>query len=352
MYLRQDHSLYLPKEDFHAVSVATSHLYHARYRRKVLSIVDSLTILDWKPREEPTSNYQNFDGFLDQFDPFPISTQFQKANKPWNNKFWRNETHHSLLYFSDRDICRVVKKFKKAGSTKRHVLLAQFNENWGLFSSNITNRTAPWGNLEDYWDNRGCTKKDVMEYLNHDNVLAVITVQHQALRHPKVHSIPLGILNKHELLFAMRRPLVNRSQLLMVNSSPTETRMPQIVSVLSAFSDTGVVNSYGASLENYYKELQMSKFLLSPSGLGWDTYRIWEALYLGAIPVVERYGREDGWHRTLDALPVVWVESFQDPGFNPNFLEKEYERIVDCIETYELEKLTKKYWKSFVESYL
>ena len=184
-------------------------------------------------------------------------------------------------------------------------------------------------------------------------ISSVITVQHQALRHPEVHSIPLVrcIKTSYYLPF-VELWIIAPNQLLMVNSSPTETRMPQIVSVISAFSDTGVVNSYGASLENYYKELQMSKFVLSPSGLGWDTYRIWEALYLGAIPVVERYGREDGWHRTLDALPVVWVESFQDPGFNPNFLEKEYEKIVDCIDTYELEKLTKKYWKSVVESYL
>ena len=108
---------------------------------------------------------------------------------------------------------------------------------------------------------------------------------------------------------------------------------------------------YISTLDEYNDQLRRSKFIMCPSGLGWDTYRLWEALYFGTIPVVERYNRQDGWHRTLENLPIVWVETFED--LNPEFLEREYEKIVTAdFSKYNFEKLTIPYWKSFVESLL
>ena len=72
----------------------------------------------------------------------------------------------------------------------------------------------------------------------------------------------------------------------------------------------------------YYTQMRCSRFVLCPSGLGWDTYRLWEALSLGAIPIVED---SPGWIRVLDDLPVVIVQTFED--VTPQLLENEYERI-------------------------
>ena len=328
-------------------SIANQHLFHSRYRRKVLSVVNASTILDWKPRSD-----EEFEVFVDQFRSLPEYIHFEKNDEARRTRFWKNETHRSLIYYPHRNICTIVEKFQEGGSVKQHVLLSQFNENWGLFSSSVPNRTAPWGDIEKYLVERGCTLEEVVAYLDNSNTLAVITVQHQYFSHPKVHSIPLGVLYKEELLSAMYKPLVNRSQLLMINSSPTKLRDAQIETVLSNFKETGVTNSYGESLENYYMELRRSKFIACPSGLGWDTYRIWEALYLGTIPVIERYHRQDGWHRTLDNLPIVWVESFQDSAFNESYLWKEYKKVTNHLEFFEIEKLTKCYWKKLVLSYL
>ena len=38
---------------------------------------------------------------------------------------------------------------------------------------------------------------------------------------------------------------------------------------------------------DHYLEAAQSKFVLCPSGLGFDTYRLWETLMLGSIPIVE-----------------------------------------------------------------
>jgi hypothetical protein len=90
----------------------------------------------------------------------------------------------------------------------------------------------------------------------------------------------------------------------MVNSRAYETRIRQIQAVLKTFNGT-VKNTFGQEWDDYYDEMRRSKFIMCPSGLGWDTYRVWEAFYLGTIPVVEKYSRTDGWFRTVDDLPIV-----------------------------------------------
>ena len=76
--------------------------------------------------------------------------------------------------------------------------------------------------------------------------------------------------------------------------------------VIEAFNYT-VVNSY--KLENqgfvdHYEETALSKFVLCPSGLGMDSYRIWETIILGSIPIVES---NPGFDRFV-ALPVLYVK--------------------------------------------
>jgi hypothetical protein len=54
--------------------------------------------------------------------------------------------------------------------------------------------------------------------------------------------------------------------------------------------------------------LSRSKFVLSPPGAGPDCFRTWEAIYLGAIPIVLR----SHWPFNHLALPVLVVESFEN----------------------------------------
>ena len=67
-----------------------------------------------------------------------------------------------------------------------------------------------------------------------------------------------------------------------------------------------------------------SKFVLCPPGLGADSYRIWEVLYLGAIPVVERTG--GGWDDIFLDLPVLLVDDFGD--VTQELLEASYPRLL------------------------
>ncbi|KAG7367640.1 hypothetical protein IV203_030311 [Nitzschia inconspicua] len=226
-----------------------------------------------------------------------------------------------------------------------HVAILHLNENWGAFSGYVPNRTVNWASMNQTFGN--CGYDEAMSYLNHPNTLAVVTVQFQNMAHPKVHSLPLGLSDALHSAPGVDQ-FFNRTQLLMINAAASPERKGQIETVIRNFNGT-VQNTYGQGhgVDSYINELQRSKFIMSPSGMGWDCYRHWEALVYGAIPIIEHYNRSDGWFRVFDGLPVSWVSTFEE--VTPEFLHSEYVRHSN-VQNYAFEKLTSAYWINFIHS--
>jgi hypothetical protein len=63
------------------------------------------------------------------------------------------------------------------------------------------------------------------------------------------------------------------------------------------------------SLTNYVDKLKRSKFVVCPEGAGLDTYRTWEALYAGAIPIVTNSNMNK---RFANLLPMLLVDNFTE----------------------------------------
>ncbi|CAB9505482.1 expressed unknown protein [Seminavis robusta] len=244
-----------------------------------------------------------------------------------------------------------------------HVLFFQLNENWGGLSQAIPGKTANWTPdlIRQEWKKEGCKNSTVFRYLDHPDTLLAITTQFQIFDHPKVHSLPLGIQKVSKAQFLLeqlaqqqrQQPPPQRTQLLMVNSKARSMRKAAIDAVLRNFKGTGLKNTFGkddAAVSNYYAEMQRSKFIFSPGGLGFDCYRHWEALYLGTVPVLEHLNRTDGWFRTFRDLPVAWIDSYDN--LTPAFLEREYRRIIRRARDYKYEKLTKQWWARFIQSHV
>ena len=256
------------------------------------------------------------------------------------------------------DACAASKLFQRYHKTKPHILIGGLNENWGLFSYYEPNRTADWGPMGVGWD---CTLDNIMEYLDHPNLLAVFTIQHQELSHPKVWSIPLGISREDVLPFVdnlefvwkfIQKPSVEKTRLLTMNfRALPEYRKDISDQIIRNFGESIVNHSYVLAMDRdmYYESLRVSKFVLCPSGIGYDTYRMWEVLYMGSIPIVERTRRGGGWEKTADKLPVLWVDDFAL--VTPDLLAKEYLRMTKRTD-YQFERLTMDWWVSFVHSYL
>jgi hypothetical protein len=348
--------LYVSLHDFDGGKSSTLQQtkFHEDVAREIQALLldNESAIMEW--------NMNGFESFLGLFPHDDVTSTGTTTDPSWEESIW-SSNQKKLFVHTTSGLCPISKQFKRSGSVKRHILIANLNENWGALSTPILNRTVDWGDLEKHWKRDGCDKDDIMEYLDHDRTLAVFTTQHQFMDHPKVHSIPLGVKNRGLILRHLSKNQVTRTELLMVNANGSDNRNNQVESVLKSFHDAGyssLKNTYKAGggahidpLENYYDQMRRSKVIMCPSGMGWDTYRLWEALYLGTIPVVEKYNRQDGWHRTLDDLPIIWVNTFED--MSPKFLEKEYRKIVRRgSESFNFEKLTIQFWQDFVESFL
>ena len=83
-------------------------------------------------------------------------------------------------------------------------------------------------------------------------------------------------------------------------------------SSLRQISSCGFSNTYGVDtsaynrLLEYYKKLAKTRFVVSPLGVGLDSYRSWESLYLGAYPIV----RTSSLDELYENLPVRKANNF------------------------------------------
>jgi hypothetical protein len=73
----------------------------------------------------------------------------------------------------------------------------------------------------------------------------------------------------------------------------------------------------------YLAELARHRFAICPRGNGIDTYRVWESLYLGVVPVVERSPHT--WHWVALGLPLLLIDDWHE--VTPAFLRDHASRF-------------------------
>ena len=97
------------------------------------------------------------------------------------------------------------------------------------------------------------------------------------------------------------------------------------------------------TFDSYIRDLLDVRFSVSPRGNGLDCHRTWEALYMGAIPIV----KESPMDSLFEELPVLIVKDWQE--ITEDFLQNKYQKIMlSCPKD---EKLYADYWKTLFDSY-
>lgn len=107
-------------------------------------------------------------------------------------------------------------------------------------------------------------------------------------------------------------------------------------SIVKTLEQNGFVNMPRVSANEYWQQLQRSKFVASPEGNGIDCHRTYEALWCGCIPIVE-VGNRDHFRELYGNVPVLWTRSFSE--ITPEYLEKEYEKRMNWGWEYDYSKL-------------
>lgn len=132
-------------------------------------------------------------------------------------------------------------------------------------------------------------------------------------------NIPLGLSSemystgKMSLLQEVRDCSVKRRYLLSID----KTAYPH----LGFLKESKWCHSFEAiSYQEYLLELKQSRFVFCSLQGGEDSYQIWEALYMGAIPVICSQVPS----KLLAGLPVIYVQNLDQ--ITQEFLEEAYEK--------------------------
>jgi hypothetical protein len=91
----------------------------------------------------------------------------------------------------------------------------------------------------------------------------------------------------------------------------------------------------------YCENVKAHKFTFCPRGNGPDTYRLWESIYLGSIPIVLDYPEMECFFKKL---PVLKVRSWDN--LTDELLEIEYERIHEA--DYDFSIMRMGYWTDLI----
>jgi hypothetical protein len=78
-------------------------------------------------------------------------------------------------------------------------------------------------------------------------------------------------------------------------------------------------NTRSIPLHLIYKEMSTAKFGISPPGMGYDCYRVYELLFLGVIPVVFDKGEES--HDLYQGLPIIQMPLMDQAKTRDDYVE-------------------------------
>jgi hypothetical protein len=134
------------------------------------------------------------------------------------------------------------------------------------------------------------------------------------IQHPSVTQIPLGFVDKQlPFLREFKIPKLDRDIEVYMNfkSSTNASKRQDCIDALQ--NDSRVTQRTNLSVEDYYRDLCRSKFVLCPEGTGIDTHRVYESLFCGATPVVLRNALSP----LYEKLPVCIVNNWTDPFYVP-----------------------------------
>lgn len=178
-------------------------------------------------------------------------------------------------------------------------------------------------------------------FLDDDKLIAWFGENSDIQGHPKFFPIPIGFANQYwphgsvAVIDEARRYAAQCSkEIFLYLNFEVGTNRKVRSAVYSHFQDKDFCHKASRKpYLDYLKELALSKFVICPEGNGLDCHRTWEALVMGAIPVLK--------HSTLDplfdGLPVVLIHDWSE--VTPEYLERASENL-----PHQNERIYAAYW--------
>lgn len=276
----------------------------------------------------------------------------------------------------------LIRAPEKAEFKSKIVGLGLPNENWGWASSYFLNRSVTWGLAMDrspltpYSNAWMYPDEYLRSFLDKEELIVMIVNQHHNLTHPKVLSTPLGVAKgtSHHIWDAMQlldaKNISKDSRRLLLSLGSNYAYRPAIRecvarNIPTEYFDVGQTLKNkervdGKISQSHFRRLTGTSYaVLCMPGLGADSYRIWESLALGSMPVMEQ---GMGLDRTVYKLPVLLVEDFAaitEAMLRQAYAQAIYIALDPCGDdlnqygsprcmTFEYERMTTSYWENLI----
>lgn len=162
--------------------------------------------------------------------------------------------------------------------------------------------------------------------------------QNATVGHPRLIAVPIGIANAiwphgdlWALALAARRAASRpKDRLVYARFDPTTYPPRRAVwdALRASFPELGVGPPRPVGFRRYLSELSRHRFAVCPRGNGIDTYRVWESLHLGVIPVVERSPHSSEWVK--QGLPLLLIDDWHE--VTPAFLRTAADRLPPSVD--------------------
>lgn len=164
-----------------------------------------------------------------------------------------------------------------------------------------------------------------------ENVLEIYA-PNVSYKHNKIKTLPLGLSFRMTEFYEKAnisneyRPILCYSN-FSVDTHPVRTKTFSYIKNKDfiTFQHMGKWLSYPMSGGEYIEKLNKSKFVICPRGSGLDTFRFYEALYCGAIPILPK---ENYLHERYNNLPILFLDKLEDYAkLTKEYLEDKYTEL-------------------------
>jgi hypothetical protein len=230
-----------------------------------------------------------------------------------------------------------------------------------IFEARLSNKLAACTN-----DNTSVSVHDIQRLLDHSALHSWVVQQHvrDDLHHSKVRIMPIGFryhgmrateetfkqINsewRNMTIGVLRENYGRQRDVLLLTSfnvhaglfgegKGPRSELLRNISAIRSLSHAATTRQFTGPRE-YASALSRSKFVLSPWGWGPDCFRNFEAIALGAVPVVLSEWTVD---QTLKDMPHLSVKNWNQ--LDETMLLREHYRI--SKQSYSLVQLTQKFW--------
>lgn len=163
-------------------------------------------------------------------------------------------------------------------------------------------------------------------------------------KHSKLFPIPIGLANSHwphgntraitDIQKTLSADLKNIVLYINYSANTSVERANKSLENLVTFPFAYA--SPRKSFEEYLQDMAHSIFVVSPPGNGQDCHRTWEALYLGAIPIV----KDSTISELYRDLPILVIKDWAE--IDEHYLKQTLATFSKC--TFNLKKIYADYW--------